>query len=124
MDQLQADQAKKQKEASDDYMRRIANLNQQCMQQDEWYGELQQRLHVSESSAQSTILHQSHSNPSVSVRMPPSASYQLPPVPRPCMFACVSQVSQQKGAHVAQPHHPLIPPNALPQVPVVDFAQQ
>ncbi len=93
MNQLQVDQAKKQKEASDDYMRHIADLNQQHAQQDEQYGELQRRLHVSESSVQPTVLYQSHGNPSVSVCAPPpppSVSQQLPPMPHPCMLACVS----------------------------------
>ncbi len=84
VNQLWADQAKKQKEASDDYMHRIADLDQQCVQQDEQYCALQQRLHVSETSAQSTILYQWHGNPSVSVRVPPpplSVLQQLLPTP-------------------------------------------
>ncbi len=114
--QLQADLAKKQKEASDDHVRRIAELDQQRMQQDEQYSELQQRMHVSESSAQSTILYQCHGDPSVSVHAPPPLPLvlqQLLPMPHLCMPVHVLQASQPKGALFA-----------LPQVPVVDFAQQ
>ncbi len=53
VNQLQAEQAKKQKDVNDDFTHHIANLKQQRAQQDEWYGELQQRLHISETSAQS-----------------------------------------------------------------------
>ncbi len=132
VNQLQADQTKKQKDVNDDFMHRIAELQQQRAQQDARYGELQQRLHVSESAAQSSILYQSHSSPLVTVCAPPpplpSVSYrmplvQVPSVQRPPVFVCVSQASQQKGAHGAQSPHPLIPSNALPQVQVVDFEQ-
>ncbi len=52
VNQMQMEQAKKQKDTSDDFMRRIADLMQQRVQQDERYGELQQTLHVRESAAQ------------------------------------------------------------------------
>ncbi len=52
VNQLQAEQAKKQKDVSDNFVRHIADLKQQ----DERYSELQQRLHMSESSAQSNVL--------------------------------------------------------------------
>ncbi len=120
--QLQEDQAKKQKEAIDDYVWRVAELDQQCTQQDQWDGELQRRLHVSQTGVQSTTLYQCHGNPSVSVHAlppPPSVSQKLLPAPPPCMPACMPQVAQSReGQFAPPPHHPLIPANVLPQVPL------
>ncbi len=59
--QLQADQAKKQKEETDDLKRRIVALQQERMQQ---------KLHVSEPVARSGALYQSQSSPLVSMRVP------------------------------------------------------
>ncbi len=67
VNQMQVEQAKKQKDVNNDFMCHIAELQQQRVQQDAWYGELQQRLHVSESAAQSSIMYQLHSNPLVLV---------------------------------------------------------
>ncbi len=110
--QLQADQAKKQKEVTDDFQHRIA--------------ELQQRLHVSHSPVQPGVLYQSQSSPSVLVHAPPPLlpSVQVPSVQRPPMFALMLRVLQPKGVHGAQSPHQLIPSNALPQAQVVDFEQQ
>ncbi len=55
----------------DDLMRQIAELRQERADQDVRYGELQQKLHVSESVAQSKSLSQSQSVPSVVVSAPP-----------------------------------------------------
>ncbi len=41
VNQMQAEQAQKQKEMNDDFTRHIAELQQQRVQQDAWYGELQ-----------------------------------------------------------------------------------
>ncbi len=131
--QLQADQAKKQKEVNDDFTCHIAELQQQRAQQDAEYRALQQRLQVRESAAQSSILYQSQSSPLVSVCTPPpslpSVSYrmlsvQVPSIQRLPVLARVSQASQQKGACGAQSLHLLIPSNALPQVQVIDPEQQ
>ncbi len=103
MKQLQDEQGKKQKEASDDYVWRITELDQQCVQQDERYIKLQQRLHVSKTSVQSTALYQCHGNPLVSVHaLPPplSVSQQLLPALSPCMPAQAPQVSQLRGGTV------------------------
>ncbi len=94
VNQMQADQAKKQKDVINNFVCHIAELQQQRAQQDEWYGELQQRLHVSESAAQSSVLYQSHSSLLVSVCPPlpllPSVLYQVPSGQCPPVFACVS----------------------------------
>ncbi len=71
MQWLQTDQAKMQKGATDDFTRRIAELEQQRVDQDVQYGELQQKLHISESVAQSKTLYQAKSVPSLTVRAPP-----------------------------------------------------
>ncbi len=107
--QLKDEQAKKQNEASYDYVQCIAELDQQCMQQDEWYVKMQWRLHVSQTSVQSTTLYQCHGNPSVSLHVPPPPQLvlqQLPPVPSPCMPARAPQVSQLRGHSL--PHHCII----------------
>ncbi len=73
MQQLQTDQAakeKKEKEATDCLTCRIAELEQQRMEQDARYGQLQQKLHISESVAPSKTLCQSQGIPSVSTRAP------------------------------------------------------
>ncbi len=95
------------------------------MEQDARYGELQQKLHISEPVAQSKSLNPLPSILSVPGRAPaplfPSMPYRVPPVPviqllvRPRMS---KQSQQQMGG--AQVPHPLIPLSALPQVTVVD----
>ncbi len=100
------------------------------MEQDAWYGELQQKLHVSEPVAQSKSLYQSPSILSVPVRALPlaplSVSYRLPPptVTQSLVHPCDAKEIQQQQALGAQALHPLIPSSALPQVPVVDFDLQ
>ncbi len=109
--QLQADQAQKQKEVSNGFTAHIAELQKQRAEQDAWYGTLQQQVHISEPVAQPSALYQSQSSPLVSVQ-------------RPLMCVHVSQELQQKRACGAQSPHPLIPSNTLPQVQTVDLEQQ
>ncbi len=116
MHKLQDDQAKRQKEVDEDFVHRVAELDKQHVQQDERNAEMQRRLHVSQTSAQSTALYQFHSNPLVSVHAPPLHT------PLHALLH-VLQLSQLSGPHFVPPHL-LIPVNALLQVPVVDFAQQ
>ncbi len=127
MQQLQDDQAKRQKEADDDYACHVTEMDKQCTQQAERHVEVQRRLHVSQTSAQSPTLYQFHSCPSVQVRaLLPSFLQQLPPMLPPHVpVHAPPPPSQSKGPQlVPPPPHPLIPANVLPQVPVVDFAQQ
>ncbi len=95
MQQLQDDQAKRQKEADDDYACHIAELDKRRMQQDEHHVSQQWRLCTQVSPCK--LLH-------VQVYMP------LPPL--------------QLNGMPPLPPHPVILVNALPQVSVVDFVQQ
>ncbi len=127
--QLQDDQAKCQKEVEDDYVHRVAELDKQRMQQNEQHIEAQQRLHVSQTSAQSSVLYQFCSDPSVQVSVPPPLPFpqSLPPALLPHVPVCAPPppLSQLNGPQFAPlPSHPLIPANVLQQVPVVDFVQQ
>ncbi len=125
MQWLQDGQGQCQKEADDDHVHRAAEIEKQRMQQQEWHIEAQWRLHVSQGGAQSSALYQCHGYPSVQVHMPPLPQ-QLLPAPPPHVQVCIPPpLSQLNGPQfVPPPPHPLIPVNALLQVPVLDFVQQ
>ncbi len=125
--QLQDDQAKCQKEADDDYAHHIAELDKQHVQQDERHIKAQWRLHVSQTSAQSSVLYQFRGDLSVQVHAPPPPPFlqSLPTALPPHVPVHPSLLSQLNGLQFAPLlPHPLSPVNMLPQVPVVDFAQQ
>ncbi len=55
--QLQDDHAKCQKETEEEQVCRDAEMEKKCVQQEEQHAKQQQRLHISQSSAQSTALY-------------------------------------------------------------------
>ncbi len=96
LQQLQDNQAKRQKEADDDYACHATEMDKQHVQHEEWHVKVQQRLHVH-------------------APLPLPLQQLLPTPPPP---------SQSNGLQFAPlPPHPLILVNALQQAPVVDFAQ-
>ncbi len=93
-------------------------MEKKCVQQEERHAEQHRRLHISQSSAQSTTLYNYSGYLSVQVCMPPPPLLPLlQPQPLLLPLPLQSQVSPPL-------QHPGIPLNALLQVPVVDFVQQ
>ncbi len=115
--QLQDDQAKRQKEVDDDHMCHEAEIEKQCAHKEEGHTEQQRRLCISQNSAQSTALYYySSSYLLAQARMP------LPHVQVHAPALLPSQLNMSPPA--PPPDHPAIPVNVQPQVPVVDFVQQ
>ncbi|MCP4542675.1 MAG: hypothetical protein GY832_36595, partial [Chloroflexi bacterium] len=146
VEQLQSDHVIARKETTDVLAQRIAELEQQNAAHVKRHGELQQKTHVSEPVVQSKTLNASNGVATVLTRAPmPNNVATVPahaqmhviragPPRMPSVAVPVVQHSlprQYESQQVRRPTpfgavtvHPQIPPSALPQVQVVDVAQQ